>query len=156
MAQDQEVIKVLVVGDMGTGKTSIIKRYVNNYFSEDHKATVGVDFAVKHVNVNGTEVRLQLWDIAGQERFGASASKVRYRPSRHHHQPRFLIPHACDSQVYYKEALGALLVYDISRPQTFDTVSKVRRLLYMWIVFRARPTGGEAVIACGCTFHELG
>jgi len=76
-------------------------RYVNNFFSEDHKATVGVDFAVKHVNVNGTEVRMQLWDIAGQERFGASASKV-----------------------YYKEALGAILVYDISRPQTFDTVSK--------------------------------
>ena len=99
MAADSEVIKLLVVGDAGTGKTSIIKRwlagqnnylinshasirisinrYVNNFFSEDHKATVGVDFAVKHVNVNGKEVRLQLWDIAGQERFGSSASKVR-------------------------------------------------------------------------------
>lgn len=101
MAVESEVIKIVVVGDAGTGKTSIIKRYVSNFFSEDHKATVGVDFAVKHVNVNGKEVRLQLWDIAGQERFGSSASKV-----------------------YYKEALGALLVYDISRPQTFDTVAK--------------------------------
>jgi GTPase SAR1 family protein len=51
-------------------------RYVSNFFSEDHKATVGCDFSVKHVNVNGTEVRLQLWDIAGQERVGSSASKV--------------------------------------------------------------------------------
>jgi small GTP-binding protein len=95
------VIKLIVVGDASTGKTSIIKRYVDNYFSEEHKATVGVDFAVKHLNVNGTEVRLQLWDIAGQERFGASSSKV-----------------------YYRDSLGALLVYDISRPLTFDTVTK--------------------------------
>ena len=75
MAQTQEVIKIIVVGDAGAGKTSIIKRYVNNFFSEDHKATVGVDFAVKQVNVAGKEVRLQLWDIAGQER-GATTSKV--------------------------------------------------------------------------------
>ena len=76
---NQEIIKIVVVGEAGVGKTSLIKRYVSNFFSEDHKATVGVDFTVKNVNVNGKEVRLQLWDIAGQEKFGGSASKVYYR-----------------------------------------------------------------------------
>ena len=77
-------------------------RYVDNYFSEDHGNVNGTDYAIKRVNVNGTEVLLQLWDIAGQARFGASASRV-----------------------YYKEALGAVLVYECSRPKTFDSAAKV-------------------------------
>ena len=117
-------------------------RYVNNFFSEDHKATVGVDFAVKHVNVNGTEVRLQLWDIAGQERFGASQSKVSCLLQV---QCQWVSAPALDLtlslaaigrlKVYYKDALGALLVYDISRPQTFDTVAKVAHF-FAWHAVR--------------------
>jgi len=73
---------------------------VNNHFSGDHDATVSVDYAVKHVNVRGAEVQLQLWDIAGQARYGANATKM-----------------------YYRDALGVVLVYDCSRPKTFDAVS---------------------------------
>jgi Ras-related protein Rab-32 len=93
--------KILVVGDIGTGKTSIIKRYVHNIFSSAYKSTIGVDFALKVLKWdNNTVIRLQLWDIAGQERFGNM------------------------TRVYYKEAVGALVVFDITRPPTFDAVQK--------------------------------
>eukprot|EP01090_Pellita_catalonica_P019399 TRINITY_DN6591_c0_g1_i1.p1 TRINITY_DN6591_c0_g1~~TRINITY_DN6591_c0_g1_i1.p1 ORF type:complete len:216 (-),score=38.83 TRINITY_DN6591_c0_g1_i1:34-681(-) len=91
--------KVLVVGDMGVGKTSIIQRFVNNIFSRDYQSTIGVDFALKVINWDDkTKVRLQLWDIAGQERFGNM------------------------TRVYYKEAVAAFVVFDMTRIASFEGV----------------------------------
>lgn len=97
----EHLFKILVIGELGTGKTSIIKRYVHQFFSQHYRATIGVDFALKVLNWDAdTIVRLQLWDIAGQERFGNM------------------------TRVYYKEAVGAFIVFDLTRASTFDAVAK--------------------------------
>ncbi|KAF2074032.1 hypothetical protein CYY_004646 [Polysphondylium violaceum] len=99
----KHLYKILVIGDYAVGKTSIIKRYCTGLFSPNYKLTIGVDFAVKELLWDpSTLVRLQLWDIAGHERFGTM------------------------TRVYYKYAIAAIIVFDISRPSTFEAVTKWR------------------------------
>lgn len=100
--QSSELLfKVLVVGEASTGKTSFIKRYVHHFFSKAYRATIGVDFALKTLQYDdNTIVRLQLWDIAGQERFGSM------------------------TRVYYNGAVGAFLVFDVNQQKTFEAVKK--------------------------------
>ncbi|XP_065669971.1 ras-related protein Rab-23 isoform X4 [Hydra vulgaris] len=77
--EDLEIsIKVVVVGNGAVGKSSMIQRYCKGYFSKEYKKTIGVDFLEKMISVNGEDVRLMLWDTAGQEEFDA-ITKAYYR-----------------------------------------------------------------------------
>ncbi|XP_043659624.1 ras-related protein Rab-18 [Drosophila teissieri] len=83
-------IKLLVIGESGVGKSSLIRRFVENKFDENHDVTIGMDFKSKVMNVDGIDYKVALWDTAGAERF------------------RALTPS------FYRKALGAIVVYDIS------------------------------------------
>ncbi|KAH7827458.1 Rab32B2 [Monocercomonoides exilis] len=97
----QYLFKVLVVGDYAVGKTSLIKRYVSNVFNTNYKLTIGVDYCEKSIDWgDGVTISLQLWDIAGHERFGHMTS------------------------VYYKHAIASLIVFDLARPETLETSLK--------------------------------
>ena len=94
------MFKVVLVGDSFVGKTNIMSKYLKNEFHEDSKATVGVEFGSRQFNIEGHVVKAQIWDTAGQERYKAITS------------------------AYYKGAKGAFIVYDITRKESFDNVSK--------------------------------
>jgi len=116
----EHLYKILMIGDSGTGKTSIIKRYVDNVYPMNCKSTIGVDFAQKELQWSpDTVVRLQLWDIAGQERFGNM------------------------TRVYYKGALGAFVVYDVTRSSTFKGVTKWKHDLDQKVTLPAAWGGGS-------------
>ncbi|KAJ5077650.1 rab7l1 protein [Anaeramoeba ignava] len=94
--------KIIVIGSSGCGKTSIIKRYTGSPFSNNYKATIGVDFVEVSVEVDDQQVHLQLWDIAGQERYGLMKT------------------------LYYKKSSAAIVVFDITRKNTFEEAKKWR------------------------------
>jgi len=89
-----------LLGDASVGKTSFTKRYVYNLFNPSERLTIGVDFHVKTVELQGKKVKLQIWDVGGEERF------------------RFLLP------TYCLGANAAFLLYDITRPQTLDNINE--------------------------------
>lgn len=94
------LFKVVLIGDSGVGKSNILSRFTRNEFCLESKSTIGVEFATRTLEVEGRTVKAQIWDTAGQERYRAITS------------------------AYYRGALGALVVYDLTKPTTFDNVSR--------------------------------
>lgn len=92
--------KVILIGHYGVGKTSLVKRFVHSMFSEEYITTIGVKIDKKTVTVNGTSVNLLIWDIAGE----SSQQKV--------------------PQSYRLGAHGALYVFDLSRPSTYQQIEE--------------------------------
>jgi Ras-related protein Rab-11A len=94
------LFKVVLIGDSAVGKSNLLSRYARNEFNLNSKATIGVEFQTQSMEIDGKEIKAQIWDTAGQERFRAVTS------------------------AYYRGAVGALIVYDISRKATFENVGR--------------------------------
>lgn len=95
----EHVFKILLIGDPGVGKTSILNRFLENRFDENPEVTQGVEALSKTLNVEGVVVKLKIWDTAGQERMGFLTSS------------------------YYRGAHGILVVFDLMEKDTFENIS---------------------------------
>ncbi|XP_059669584.1 ras-related protein RABA1d-like [Cornus florida] len=99
------LFKLVLIGDSGVGKSNLLSRFTRNEFSLESKSTIGVEFATRSLNVDSKVIKAQIWDTAGQERYRAITS------------------------AYYRGAVGALLVYDVTRHSTFENVERWLREL---------------------------
>ncbi|KAL7177027.1 hypothetical protein ACSBR2_030373 [Camellia fascicularis] len=97
---EEYLFKVVIIGDSAVGKSNLLSRYARNEFNSHSKATIGVEFQTQSLEIEGKQVKAQIWDTAGQERFRAVTS------------------------AYYRGAVGALIVYDITRRTTFDSIAR--------------------------------
>lgn len=100
----QQTIKILLLGDSGVGKSCLLLRFTDDTFSDEHQSTIGVDYRFKILNdvsPSASTYKLMLWDTAGQERFRTLTSS------------------------YYRGAHGVILVYDVSRRESFANIESV-------------------------------
>ena len=93
------LIKLLLIGDSGVGKSAILIRFAEDSFSQSFITTIGIDFKIRTVLLDGKRIKLQIWDTAGQERFKTITT------------------------AYYRGAMGILLVYDVTNATSFSNVS---------------------------------
>jgi len=92
------LLKFIIIGDSAVGKSNILMRYTNNHFSNDFQSTIGVEFGIKNLTIDGKLYRVQIWDTAGQEQFCSI------------------------TRAYYKNSVCACVVYDITRKQSFENI----------------------------------
>ena len=94
------MFRYIIVGDMAVGKSCLLLQFTDHKFRHQHELTIGVEFGGKNIEVKNKTIKIQIWDTAGQEAFQAI------------------------TRTYYKGAIGALLVYDITRKETFEHIRK--------------------------------
>ncbi|KAH9791407.1 ras-related protein RABA1a [Citrus sinensis] len=99
------LFKLVLIGDSGVGKSNLLSRFTKNEFNLESKSTIGVEFATRSLRIDNKVIKAQIWDTAGQERYRAITS------------------------AYYRGAVGALLVYDVTRHATFQNVGRWLREL---------------------------
>lgn len=101
MAREYDhLFKLLIIGDSGVGKSSLLLRFADNTFNGSYITTIGVDFKIQTVEIDGERVKLQIWDTAGQERFRTITS------------------------TYYRGTHGVIVVYDVTSGDTFANVKR--------------------------------
>ncbi|XP_064388540.1 ras-related protein Rab-8A-like [Halichondria panicea] len=92
------LFKLLLIGDSGVGKTCILVRFSEDAFNSTFISTIGIDFKIRTVEIEGKKIKLQIWDTAGQERFRTITT------------------------AYYRGAMGIMLVYDVTNERTFENI----------------------------------
>ncbi|KAM6112408.1 ras-related protein Rab-13 [Phoenicopterus ruber ruber] len=92
------LFKLLLIGDSGVGKTCLIIRFAEDNFTSTYISTIGIDFKIRTVDIDGKKIKLQVWDTAGQERFKTITT------------------------AYYRGAVGIILVYDITDEKSFENI----------------------------------
>eukprot|EP00916_Digyalum_oweni_P004900 GHVL01008791.1.p1 GENE.GHVL01008791.1~~GHVL01008791.1.p1 ORF type:complete len:210 (+),score=19.41 GHVL01008791.1:789-1418(+) len=92
------LIKLLLIGDSAVGKSCLLLRFTEDQYLPSHIATIGIDFKMKTMDIDGSRVKLQIWDTAGQERFRTV------------------------TQAYYRSAMGIILVYDVTKEESFNNI----------------------------------
>ncbi|XP_041810200.1 ras-related protein Rab-15-like [Chelmon rostratus] len=101
MAKQYDVLfRLLLLGDSGVGKTCMLRRFTESEFDPAHISTIGVDFKMKTLEIDGIKVRVQIWDTAGQERYQTITKQ------------------------YYRRAQGIIFVYDITNKPSFQHLAK--------------------------------
>ena len=99
--------KICLLGDGGVGKTSLRERFLGKGFQSGYILTIGADFAVQNLDIDGIQYKFQIWDLAGQQRFSAVRA------------------------LYYKGSHGAILVFDRTRPDSLYNLENWKRELYL-------------------------
>jgi len=94
------LVKVVMIGDSGVGKSCLLKQLCEHKFEDGHVSTIGVDFGIRTLSLNSKVVKLQIWDTAGQDRFRSITAS------------------------YYRGADTVLLVFDVCNPESFENVLK--------------------------------
>ena len=92
------LFRYIIVGDVSVGKSCIMLRFSSNQFREEHELTIGVEFAIKFFEKDNKNIKIQIWDTAGEEAFQSI------------------------TKTYYRNAIGALLVYDITKKSSFEHI----------------------------------
>ncbi|KAG8180493.1 hypothetical protein JTE90_007451 [Oedothorax gibbosus] len=92
------LFKLLLIGDSGVGKTCILFRFSEDTFNSTFISTIGIDFKIKTIELDGKKIKLQIWDTAGQERFRTITT------------------------AYYRGAMGIMLVYDVTNERSFENI----------------------------------
>ena len=96
---EKRLLKILIIGDSGVGKTSILRRYVDETYINRYKATIGTDFLTRDYKFDNKLITLQIWDTAGQERFQSLGV------------------------AFYRGTDACVLVYDINKPETLKNLT---------------------------------
>lgn len=128
---EEYLFKIVLIGDSAVGKSNLLSRFARNEFDSNSKATIGVEFQTQMVEIDGKEVKAQIWDTAGQERFRAVTS------------------------AYYRGAVGALVVYDITRRGTFENIKRWIEELDSECILSLTSFFSQFLVICFCFFLIL-